>query len=101
MAGFRNVLAHGYLSVQRSAVESFLERDLPRLRSVVELELTRFKTQLEHRQDRLVRCEPATPCQRRGDIGSTRGRHLRQFPSRSTKPTSDWPGDPVFSAARR
>jgi uncharacterized protein with HEPN domain len=45
VAGFRNVLAHTYLSVQRSAVESVLERDLPRLRSVVELERTRFKTQ--------------------------------------------------------
>ena len=41
VAGFRNVLAHGYLDVQRSVVDRILDDDLPILKSVVQQELDR------------------------------------------------------------
>ncbi len=43
VAGFRNVLAHGYLTVQRSRVDEIVEHDLPVLRRVVDQERRRVE----------------------------------------------------------
>lgn len=43
IVAFRNVLAHGYLSLQRSVLAGILGRDLPRLRSAVQRERERLE----------------------------------------------------------
>ncbi len=41
VAAFRNVLAHGYLTVRRSRVDEIIEHDLPVLKQVVDQERRR------------------------------------------------------------
>ena len=45
VVGFRNVLAHGYLNVQRSAIDRILDLDMRTLKSVMEQERTRFNSE--------------------------------------------------------
>jgi uncharacterized protein YutE (UPF0331/DUF86 family) len=47
VVGFRNVLAHGYMEVQWSAIERILKEDLPFLKAVVKVEQDRFMTSSE------------------------------------------------------
>ena len=44
VVGFRNVLAHGYLGIQRDAVEKILDDDLPTLKAAIEAERARFES---------------------------------------------------------
>jgi uncharacterized protein with HEPN domain len=44
VTAFRNVLAHGYLRVQRSRIDKIVEHDLPVLKRVVDQELRRVES---------------------------------------------------------